>query len=366
MKHITHIITGLHVGGAETMLYRLTTQLNTFRHSVISLIPHGAMAALLEAHSIPVYSLNLPRGKLTPQSVYRLIQLVRHLRPDILQGWMYHGNLAAHFAHYFMKPSLPVIWNIRNSLDPSEHLTPWDVRSWGKYVQADCLIFNSQTSAALHQNYGYHAPIVKTIPNGFDTEIFRPDSTARHLVRQELRLPENVLVVGMVANYSPLKGHANFLQAARSLRETYIVLVGHGVDEKNNRLMQLISDLGLSERCRLLGQRHDIARLMVSFDVLVSASYTEAFSNVIGEAMACGVPCVVTDVGDSAYMVGETGLVVPPRDAAALALACQQMTTMNRLDLGLKARERVIKLFGLPAIVSQYETLYAMLLAYEA
>ena len=204
------------------------------------------------------------------------------------------------------------------------------------------------------------------IPNGFDCQILRPDEAARKAVRSELGVTDDTVLVGLVARYHPMKDHIGFLKAAgmvvRSHPEVRFVLAGTGVSSKQPELSEAVKQNELQDHVILLGERSDIPRLNNAFDIACSASaWGEGFSNSIGEAMACGAPCAVTDVGDSAYIVADTGLVSPPRDPQALANAIARLIAMGRSgrqQLGAQARKRVETEFSLPSIVQRYEDLY--------
>jgi glycosyltransferase involved in cell wall biosynthesis len=227
------------------------------------------------------------------------------------------------------------------------------------------IIYNSQTSAGQHQNLGYRAEKRVIIPNGFDCQTLRPDDAACKAVRAELGVTDDTILIGLVARYHPMKDHAGFLHAAgmiaRSHPHVRFVLAGTGVTSQQPELAEAIRQNGLQGRVILLGERSDIPRLNNAFDIACSASaWGEGFSNSIGEAMACGIPCVVTDVGDSAYIVAESGFVAPPREPEALANAMVQLINMGmaRQQLAAKARRRIETEFNLPAIVQRYENLY--------
>lgn len=213
---------------------------------------------------------------------------------------------------------------------------------------------------------GYKPTSYRIIPNGFDLERFRPDPIARQMVRNELHIPHHAPVVGLIARFDPQKNHLGFLQAARyvaeQMPEVHFILAGRNVDPQNPQLSLAVSSLNLANRVHLLGQRHDVPRLMAALDVLaLSSSYGEAFPSVLGEAMACGAPCVVTDVGDSALIVGDTGRVTPPGDMRALAQALVEVLTMpeeERSALGMRARERIAQRFEISKVVAEYERLY--------
>jgi len=208
------------------------------------------------------------------------------------------------------------------------------------------------------------------ITNGFDPAAFRPDPVARQSVRRELGTGADTPLVGLVARFDPQKNHRGFLQAAAILHTRlpgcHFLLCGADITWENPQLAQWIDASGIRDQCHLLGERSDVPRLMAALDVVSSAAaFGEAFPLVIGEAMACGVPCVVTDVGDSATIVGETGVVVPPSDPQALAdgwgRLLLSMSAEERCQLGLAARRRVEERFGLERTVEQYLSLYETL-----
>jgi glycosyltransferase involved in cell wall biosynthesis len=183
-------------------------------------------------------------------------------------------------------------------------------------------------------------------------------------VRAELRLPADALLVGVIGRYHPVKDHAGFLESAALLRkkapETHFLLIGRGVGD-NPVLTERSSALALSGAVHFLGERTDVPRLAASLDIAVSSSYSESLPSVIGEAMSCGVPCVVTDVGDSAWLVGDTGMVVPPQNPAALAEACARLVRLGlegRKELGAQARRRIVRQFSLSAFAGRYQRLY--------
>jgi glycosyltransferase involved in cell wall biosynthesis len=227
------------------------------------------------------------------------------------------------------------------------------------------ILYNSRVSANQHEAIGYRADRRRVIPNGFDCKWFRPDAEARASVRDELGVGEKTPLIGLIGRYHPMKDHANFLTAAslllKQVSAAHFLLAGVDIDTSNKELSTKISALGLQGRVHLLGERQDIPRLTAALDIASSSSFVEAFSNVIGEAMACGVPCVVTDVGDSAWIVGDTGRVVPPRDPLALCGAWRELLQMGqgpRAALGERARARIVRDFSLDQSVRLYEELY--------
>jgi glycosyltransferase involved in cell wall biosynthesis len=282
---------------------------------------------------------------------------------------MYHANVAVSVVSRLARIEASVLWNVRHALDDLVSERRGTRRMIGLSRRMSSLprqiVYNSLASAQQHEAHGFAASKSVVIGNGFDLTQFAPNDVARHRIRGELAIGLDAPVVSLIARDHPVKDHATFLRAAssvsRDVPDTCFVLVGRGVDAANVRLTALITELGLGGRVRLLGERSDIPAIMAATDVMVSSSWTEAFPNVVGEAMACGVPCVVTDVGDSSWIVGDTGRVVPPRQPRALAQAVNGVLALpsaERKQLGLAARKRVEREFSLGAVADRYEDLY--------
>jgi glycosyltransferase involved in cell wall biosynthesis len=369
---IIYLTTGLNMGGAEVMLYNLLSNIDRsrFEPTVISLMDKGVFGEQIEQLNIPVYTAGMLIGKPSVASIKKLIELIKQIKPDLIQGWMYHGNLAAQFCNFINGKKTPVLWSIHHSLHSisSEKLLTQGIIRFGSWSSnyVDKVAYVSEKSQIQHQKIGYSKVNSCVIPNGFDTTKFQPSAHIRHQFRQELGISNDTFLIGSLARYHPMKDHANFLKAAKVLLtdypETKFVLIGTDVDYKNQTLTNLIDELDISNNVRLLGQRRDIPQITPALDILTSSSaFGEAFPLVIGEAMSCGVPCIVTDIGDSAWIVGNTGMVIPPKKTTALAQAWQEMITMNastRANLGQAARKRIIDKFSLDTVVKQYEQLY--------
>jgi len=370
---ILFITTGLEIGGAEMMLYKLLSAMERekFTPIVISLMEREPLCAPIETLGIPVYTIEMKVGGVpTPNVIWQLLRLVRNIQPDIIQGWMYHGNLAAQLAWFSLGRKIPILWSIHSSIYSLAYrskMTSFVIQLLSYFSNfVTQTIYVSKISKLQHEALGYCKDNNCVIPNGFDTDIFIPSSQGRSLIRSELNLPENCLLIGLICRFHPMKDHTNFLRASTLLLKDHpdvqFVLAGTGVNKENEILHTLIKDLGIVNQVHLLGERRDSPHLMAALDILTSASaYGEAFPLVLGEAMSCGVPCVTTDIGDSALIVGDTGRVVPPKNPEALANAWQELIKLGsdgREALGKAARARIIECFSLNAIVSQYEMLY--------
>jgi glycosyltransferase involved in cell wall biosynthesis len=231
------------------------------------------------------------------------------------------------------------------------------------------IVCNSVKAQDIHIKKGYRADKIVVIPNGFDLNMFRPDPLCRTSVRMELAVPEEAPLIGMVARFDPQKDHLTFIRAAKHLTQRYrkaqFLLCGDGVTWDNRALCEPIEALGLKKYFHLLGQRGDIPRLMASLDVFtLTSSSGESFPNVVGEAMACGVPCVATDIGDSAQIMGDTGKIVRSGDALAIAAGWEELLFLSaaaRLRIGKELRRRIEENYSLPDIAKRYESLYATL-----
>src|SRR4051794_31106550 len=364
MITVVHLITGLDTGGAETMLANLLegSDRTRIRHVVLSLTDVGAVGRRIADLGVPVHALHMRPGFPDPRSVVRLLALLRRVRPDVIQTWMYHADLFGTVGAAMT--DTPVVWNIRSSVDVAElgPVVALIARTLARLSRIPAVVIsNSAAGQARHTQLGYRPKQWLVIPNGFDLERFAPDAEARRSVRAELGVGPDTVLIGLVARFDPLKDHATFLRAAgiqaQRSPETHFVLVGQGVTVSNDALWQTATAQGLQDRIHLLGQRSDIPRLTAALDIATCSSYGESFPNVIGEAMSCAVPCVVTDVGDAARLVGDTGQVVPPRDATSLADAWQRLLDLEadqRRKLGEAARERVAEHFSLTSVVRQY------------
>lgn len=376
---IVFIITDLDMGGAEIMLYHLLSKINQQQFSpvVVSLIDSGVWGNRIEALGIPVHTVEMQQGKPTPAAFWRLIQTVNQLKPHIIQGWMYHGNLAAQLASIFSAGKVPVFWSIHHSptsLSSERIMTRAIIKVGANISQFNHkVIFVSQNSQNLHEKLGYNSDNSCVIPNGFDTDLFQPSVSAKRQLKNELGLSESSLLIGLIGRFHPMKDHTNFFQAAAliadNFKEVNFVLAGTDVDLNNSNLTDIIAKLNLSDRVHLLGERRDMNRIIPALDILsLSSAFGEAFPLVVGEAMSCGVTCAVTDVGDSALIVGNTGKVVPPRDSLALANAWKDLINIGvegREILGKAARDRIITSFSLESVVNRYEKLYETAFSYQ-
>lgn len=367
MTTVTHLITGLEVGGAETMLARLVSRSDrgTFQHRVISMREPGEMAPVILAAGVSVESLNMKSGIPDPRAALRLRWLLSQQKVDVLQSWMYHANLLASVVTPVAR--VPVIWNMRAvpDVDYGRQIAMIDASLSRLARVPAAVVVNSEYGRDYMAGRGYAGARWRVIPNGFDTAHFRPDPDARSRIRWEWGIGDDQTLVGLIARIDPVKDHATFLEAARLLaehdRETWFVCVGSGNERLEAQLRDLAANKGIADRVIWAGARRDIASVNCALDIATCCSVSESFPNVVGEAMACGVPCVVTDVGDAARLVGDTGTMIQPRSPLALASAWHTMIAGGhkvRGDLGQRARQRILNEFSLDRVVADYEGLY--------
>ncbi len=372
---MVHIITGLSTGGAETMLYKLLAAMKDGNsdHLVISLIDKGTLGDEIEKLGYPVYTLDLKKGVSFHKAIKKLNNIISENKPDMIQGWMYHGNFAAFIANMFQKKKVPLVWNVRQSIYSianEKKLTQLLIKLGGSLSRfPHKIIYNAKISASQHETSGYSPKKTIIIPNGFDTNVFKPSEENKKLIREELGLSQNTKLIGMIARYDPIKNHHNFLKAAHEVIKDFpdvqFIMAGRDIDLKNEKIRNDIETLNLQEKVHVLGERKDIAKIHSGLDVSVLPSDSEGFPNVIGESMACAVPCVATDVGDSSWVVADTGIMVPPFDQDALADGIKQLLHLSdeeRRELGNRARSRIVHHFSIHSIAEQYDDLYRRLL----
>jgi glycosyltransferase involved in cell wall biosynthesis len=368
---IVHIIAALNVGGTEMMLYKLLPRMRRgrFENIIFTLKEKGSLSKDFESQNIRVYNVLGMGGVLRVSALIKSLNKFRQINPDLIQGWLTHGNLVAKIASIFLPYRLSTLWSIRYTALPKTE-TKRSILFIIKLLSLlsflpQKIVFNSKTGADDHIRMGYRGDKSCIIPNGFDTKLFSPSMKNRRSVRLELNIPEEATLIGLIGRFDPLKDHRCFLKAGAKLlsniREIFFLLAGREVDWQNRHLKQFIEKLGISGKVFLLGERRDVHRITAALDIATCSSVAEGFPNVIGEAMSCGIPCVVTDVGDSAWLVGDSGMVVPPRNHEALCeawLKLIELGSAKRRVLGEKARKRIEDHFSIQMIVKKYEQLY--------
>jgi glycosyltransferase involved in cell wall biosynthesis len=363
---VLHILTDLEIGGAQLMALRLV---ETGRRSpadvmVIGLKRDGALADRFLATGASTVSVGVETWADGVRSIARLRRQINEFAPDVVQTWMYHADVIGGLSAVGVAP---VVWNLRQTAVRSRAL-PRSTRAIIRgeaalsYVMPARIVCCSEEVRVAHAGIGYRRSKLVTIENGFDTETFRPRPESRARLRVQLGLDPKALVVGHVARLDPEKDHTTWLKAFALVRasnpDAHAVLVGPGLT--SGHLPEPLASLA-GPQVHLLGARQDISELLPAFDLFVSSSRSEGFPNAVGEAMASSVPCVVTDAGASAHLVGETGIVVPVGSVGALADAVGVALAAPRpaaIAAGERARARIVTHFSLSATLAAYERLY--------
>jgi glycosyltransferase involved in cell wall biosynthesis len=361
-RKILYVTAGLRGGGAEAMLTRLATAKPGLADEItlVSLLPADGHMERLIAGGVTVLELQFDKVGGVAAGLLRLAKLIANSRPDIVQGWMYHGDLAALVALVMSgrRNRTRLVWSIRCS--------DMDLRRYGRGLRLvvkactllsgwpDLVTANSAAGLESHLALGYRPRRAEVVANGIDIDEFRPDPDLRRVVRSELGLPEDAMVLAHVARVDPMKDHGSLLAAMTGLPDVSALLVGAGTE-----------NLPAARNVLRLGRRHDVARLLAAADFTVSSSrFGEGFSNALAEGMACGLPAVATDVGDAKVILGDTGLVVPPDDPSAMAAAIRMLAgepAAARADRRTRARARIVDNFAMPRALQRYADLYASL-----
>jgi glycosyltransferase involved in cell wall biosynthesis len=366
---VVHVITGLGQGGAESVLWRLATYPDpAVEHVVVSLTDEGIYGARLRAAGVAVHALGMARGRVSLGGFMALRRVIAQAKPHAVQTWMYHADLIGGMAAR-LAGVRAIAWGIRNSgahLERSSRSARMVLRACAALsgVLPRAIVCAAQNAAERHAAKGYRRDRMVVISNGYDLSRYAPDLAARERVRAQWGLAGDVPVIGCVARWDPLKDHANLLRAVAALvrdgRDAGLrcVLVGRGMTVDNPDLMALVDKLNLRDRLVLAGPSDDVPAVMNGLDLHVLSSCAEGFPNVVAEAMACGVYCVATDVGDAAYIIGETGVVVPPEQPEALARGIEtglrEVASRGQGRAGEAGRARVLENFDLARMVQSY------------
>ncbi len=368
---VTHIITSLDVGGAELALKNIveySEKQGVFQNKVISLTRVGTVGAKLQELGIEVIALNMRGFYDVPRVVWKLTKLLKKQKPEIVQNWLYHADLLGGISARFAGIK-KIYWGIRST----DIMAGKGVAHSTYFIMKICALFSyfipnkiicvARSAKITHLRFGYCPRKLQVISNGFYTDKY--DLIPKSVARQNLSIPQDAIVVGSVGRFNEYKDHHNFINAAAKLAEhnknLVFLLIGRDINIQNTQLVGWINETGFKERFFLLGERSDINLCYCAMDIFCLHSKSEAFPNVVVEAMCSGVPCVVTNVGDSAYIVGELGVIVPAEDAGKLADGLQKtinLSSEERMKLGAKLRHNVLENYSLESAVNKYEALY--------
>lgn len=369
---VLHIITGLNNGGAEGVLYRLVTHDKSNEHIIISLMDEGKYGPLLMEKGISVHCLNMSQGKLSIKSIAKLFKLIKSAKPDVVQTWMYHADLIGGIVAKSLGIK-QVFWNIRHStFDPSftKASTIKVAKLCAKLSRTvpSAIVSCSHVAIQPHVDLGYDKSKFTVIGNGYDLDLFKIDDQAKFNIRKELNIG-NKPVLGMVGRYDPQKNHKGLIHALeRVLYKGYdfdLILVGKDLDSQNHELLNLIRNSNLSDKVHLLGQRQDIPSIMNALDIhILSSSYGEGFPNVIAEAMACGTPCIATDIGDVKVIIDDYGWVVEAGDDELITNAILEALELKKqstewMKMKALARKHITDNFSISLMIEKYNNVWS-------
>ena len=332
----------------------------------------GKYGQLLENENIKVYTLGMPTRKLTFRGIVNLYKLINKFNPDIVQTWMYHANLIGGIIAKFSGIK-KIVWGIHHSsLDETHNKksTIFIAKILGKIsniVPSD-IIFCAEKSYEVHKSIGYRCKNMKVVQNGYELDKFYPNIENIQNLKNELDLNNTKNIIGFVARFDELKDHNNLLHSLKVVKEGGVdfkcLLVGANIVSMNKELMNMIEKYDLFENMILLGERNDIPDIMNLLDIHILSSYSEAFPNVLCEAMACGTPCITTDVGDAAFIIGDTRFVVPIKDPISMSKKIIEMLYEKENNIlawenrKSKCKERIVKNFSIEKMIQNYQIVW--------
>lgn len=369
---IVHVITGLNNGGAEAVLYRLCKYDRSNEHIVISMMDNGKYGKLLKDENISVYTLDMPIGKLTFNGVINLYKIIKKLDPDVVQTWMYHANLIGGLIAKIARVK-KIVWGIRHSNLDKTHNKKSTIfianilAKISNLVPTD-IVFCAEKSYEIHKSIGYKCKCMHVIANGYELNKFYPNNENVQKLKNEFDLNSIKNIIGFIARFDELKDHDNLLCSLQLVKNRNVnfkcLLVGTNILNTNIELINMINKYDLVGNIILLGERRDIPDIMNLLDIHVLSSYSEAFPNVLCEAMACGTPCITTDVGDAAFIIGDTGYLVPIKDPNSMSEKIIEMLYEKENNiLGWRNRkskccERIVENFSIDKMIKNYQIIW--------
>jgi glycosyltransferase involved in cell wall biosynthesis len=356
----------LSYGGSERQLVALAIGLwkQGVAVTVATFYPGGSLGKDLESTGVPFESLEKRTRWHALGFFRRLIRLARRIRPTIMHGYLATANILTVLLKPFC-PSTKIVWGLRASNMELERYGYVDqIQSWVECKLshfADLIVVNSHAGFDFAARKGFPQDKMVVIPNGIDVDRFHPDLVSRNRMRQAWGISDREQLIGLVGRLDPMKGHDTFIKAAalfsRGRDNIRYICVGDGPEAYKQQLVALSKEAGLAHQLGWAHASDDVEAIYNALDLVTScSSFGEGFSNVIGEAMACGRPCVVTDVGDAKRIVGDTGYVVASGNPAALALAWQEALEAGvaaQARQGQRARERITQYFSLKQLIEK-------------
>lgn len=367
---VLHIITGLSDGGAEAVLYRLCQFDNENNHVVISLQNEDKYGPLLKDLGIDVYTLDFLNGKVRMLGLVKLFYLIKKIKPDVIQTWMYHADFIGGVVGRIAGIK-NIVWGLHHTTlvkEKSKRSTILiaKINAFLSNFVPKKIIYCASKSKEVQESIGFKKAKGIVIPNGYDIASFTQNSSMGTAFRDELNISSETLLIGHVGRYNPQKDHRTLIEAFSILKEKKLnfnaVIVGTNLDNDNHKLLKILNENNLKDDVFLLGKRSDIPYVMNGIDLFVlSSAFGEAFPNVLNESMACGTPCVATDVGDSSIIIGKTGWITNVQDphsiANAIIKAAEEKLSNNTawMQRKVNCRERIVENFSIEKMVNRYK-----------
>tara|TARA_B100001121_G_scaffold297303_1_gene303597 strand:- start:3449 stop:4606 length:1158 start_codon:yes stop_codon:yes gene_type:complete len=369
---ILHIISGLRRGGAENILYRLCQHDKEHKHVIISLTDSQDNGMMLNKENVLVHKLNFSNRKLNLLELLKLYKHIKQIKPDVVQTWMIHadmiGGIVARLAGVKNTFWSVHYTNLVKGKSKRVTILLTKINAFLSYFIPKKIIYCAEKSREVQESLGFKKTKGVVVQNGYDVESFTQNTSLGLKFRNELDIHPEAFLIGHVGSYHPLKDQANLINALALLEQRgfnfHAVFAGTNLDYNNDSLVSLLNSKGLISRVHLLGRRNDITSIMNGIDLFILSSESEAFPNVLNEAMACGTPCVSTDVGDASIILGDTGWIVPSKDSellySSVIKAAQEKESNHRswLQRSIACRQRIVQKFSLEKMVKKYKEVW--------
>ena len=370
---VLHIITGLSDGGAEAVLYRLCLFDKEHNHVVISLQNEDKYGPLIKDLGIDVYTLDFLNGKVRILGLVKLFRLIKKLKPDVIQTWMYHADFVGGIVGRIAGIK-NIVWGVHHTTlvkekSKSSTILIARINAFISNFVPKKIIYCASKSREVQESIGFNKSRGEVIANGYDVASFNQNDSLGKAFKDELNISSETFLIGHVGRYNPQKDHQTLFESLSILKQKHLkfnaLIIGTNLDNNNKELVEMLNKADLNDCVHLLGKRSDIPSVMNGIDLFVlSSAFGEAFPNVLNESMACGTPCVATDVGDSASIIGNTGWIASAQKsdtiAEAIIKAFEEKHSNNNLWLQRKkdCRKRIVENFSIEKMIKRYKKVW--------